>query len=40
MTKTEQPSLGELVTENPAAAPVLERFGLDYCCHGDRTLGA
>ena len=32
-------SLGNLVVENPAAARVLERFGLDYCCHGDRTLG-
>jgi len=38
MTKTHQPTLGELVTETPAAAHVLERFGLDYCCHGDRTL--
>jgi regulator of cell morphogenesis and NO signaling len=23
---------------NPAAARVLEAFGLDYCCHGSRTL--
>jgi regulator of cell morphogenesis and NO signaling len=38
MTKTHQPRLGELVTDNPAAARVFERFGLDYCCHGDRTL--
>ena len=40
MTTTHQSSLGELVTENPAAARVLDRFGLDYCCHGDRTLDA
>jgi len=38
MTDTHQPTLGELVTDNPAAAQVFERFGLDYCCHGDRTL--
>ena len=31
-------SLGDLVADNPAAARVLERFGLDYCCNGDRTL--
>jgi regulator of cell morphogenesis and NO signaling len=33
-------SLGELVTELPARARVLERAGLDYCCHGRRTLAA
>lgn len=38
MTDVHDPSLGELVVDNPAAARVLERFGLDYCCHGDRTL--
>ena len=31
--------LGDLVTANSAAARVLERHGLDYCCHGGRTLG-
>jgi regulator of cell morphogenesis and NO signaling len=31
-------ALAEVVTENPAAARVLDGFGLDYCCHGDRTL--
>jgi regulator of cell morphogenesis and NO signaling len=30
--------LGDLVAANPAAARVLDRFGLDYCCHGDRRL--
>jgi regulator of cell morphogenesis and NO signaling len=39
-TRTQQLSLGDLVTENPAAARVLEGFGLDYCCHGDRTVDA
>src|SRR5690606_14498688 len=32
------PSLGDLVAANPAAAQVLERHGLDYCCHGDVPL--
>ena len=31
-------TLGELVAERPARARVLERLGLDYCCHGNRTL--
>lgn len=33
-------TLGDLVAERPARARVLERYGLDYCCHGDRTLAA
>lgn len=32
-------TLADIVTTNPAAARVLEGFGLDYCCHGKRTLG-
>jgi len=31
-------SLGDLVAERPAIAPVLERFGLDYCCNGHHSL--
>lgn len=31
-------TLGEIVTAHPAAARVLETFGLDYCCGGHRTL--
>ena len=31
-------TLGEIVTLRPALAAELERRGLDYCCHGDRTL--
>lgn len=31
-------SLGALVAESPARARVLDRLGLDYCCHGDRSL--
>jgi regulator of cell morphogenesis and NO signaling len=31
-------TLGDIVATNPAAARVLDRLGLDFCCHGDRTL--
>jgi regulator of cell morphogenesis and NO signaling len=40
MTDTTQLTLGDLVATNPAAARVLDGFGLDYCCHGERTLEA
>jgi len=38
MTDIQDPTLGDLVATNPAAARVLEGFGLDYCCRGTRTL--
>jgi regulator of cell morphogenesis and NO signaling len=31
-------TLGEIVTLHPSLAAALERSGLDYCCHGARTL--
>jgi regulator of cell morphogenesis and NO signaling len=31
-------TLGDLVAESPGVAPTLDRLGLDYCCHGDRTI--
>jgi regulator of cell morphogenesis and NO signaling len=31
-------TLGDIVTFHPALAGDLERRGLDYCCHGGRTL--
>jgi regulator of cell morphogenesis and NO signaling len=31
-------TLGDVVARNPAAARVLDRLGLDYCCHGQRTV--
>lgn len=31
-------TLGELVAERPARARVFERLGIDYCCHGHRSL--
>ena len=38
MTDVHHLTLADLVTVNPAAARVLDVFGLDYCCHGDRTI--
>lgn len=38
MTQVHDTRLGDLVVANPAAARVFERFGIDYCCRGDRTL--
>ena len=31
-------TLGAIVTERPSTARILERYGLDYCCGGGRTL--
>ncbi len=31
-------TLAELVAENPARAVVLDHLGLDFCCHGNRSL--
>jgi|RhiMethySRZTD1v2_1073278.scaffolds.fasta_scaffold108208_2 regulator of cell morphogenesis and NO signaling len=31
-------SLGYIVKQDTRAAAVLDRFGLDYCCGGHRTL--
>src|SRR5690606_4279757 len=31
-------TLGEIVNRHPGLAVELERRGLDYCCHGGRTL--
>jgi regulator of cell morphogenesis and NO signaling len=40
MTDVYDPTLGDLVATNPAAARVLDSLGLDYCCHGERSLTA
>jgi len=37
-TPSAEATLAELVAERPSRATVLDRLGLDYCCHGDRTL--
>jgi regulator of cell morphogenesis and NO signaling len=38
MTKLDHVTIGDLVADNPAAARVLDGFGLDFCCHGERSL--
>jgi regulator of cell morphogenesis and NO signaling len=38
MSVTIEKTVRELVLENPTASPVLENFGIDYCCGGDRPL--
>jgi regulator of cell morphogenesis and NO signaling len=38
MTDVHEPTLAQLVAANPAAARTFDRVGLDYCCHGERTL--
>jgi len=38
VTDVHSPTLAEIVAANPAAARTLDRLGLDYCCHGDRTV--
>jgi regulator of cell morphogenesis and NO signaling len=38
MTDIRVHSLGDIVAANPTVARVLDGYGLDYCCHGDRTL--
>ena len=36
---TDKTKLAELVADDSTRATVLDQFGLDYCCHGDETLG-
>lgn len=36
---TAQTVLGDIVTADPSRARTLERFGIDYCCHGQRSVG-
>lgn len=37
-TARSQRTLAELVAEKPARAVVLDQIGLDFCCHGNRSL--
>lgn len=30
--------LGDIVTADPSTTRILSRFGIDFCCHGQRTL--
>jgi regulator of cell morphogenesis and NO signaling len=36
---TAETPVRDIVVEAPTAIPVLERFGIDYCCGGKHTLG-
>jgi regulator of cell morphogenesis and NO signaling len=38
LNDSDNTTLATLVATNPAAARVFEQHGLDYCCHGQRTL--
>ena len=38
MQLTENPTVASFVTANPAAAGILERHHIDYCCGGERPL--
>ncbi len=37
-TPVTERTVGELVAEQPSRSRVFERFGIDYCCQGGRTL--
>ncbi len=37
-TFTSDMILGDIVTANPATTRVLSRFGIDFCCHGQRPV--
>ncbi len=39
MTITEDTNVSAIVAENPRAAAVFERYGIDFCCGGNRPLG-
>lgn len=36
----QEPTLAELAVTTPAASRVFRRHGLDYCCHGGRSVSA
>ena len=38
MTVDTSATLGDLVTEDPRRSRILEKFGIDYCCNGHRSL--
>lgn len=38
MTQIQTRSLADILADNPATARVLDRLGLDYCCHGQQPL--
>ena len=38
MTLTASETVGEIVAANPSSARLFERYGIDYCCGGNRPL--
>lgn len=32
-------SVGQIVADDFAAASVFKKYGIDFCCHGEVTLG-
>ena len=38
MVLTNETTLGQVAAENPLAARVFEKYQLDYCCGGDRSI--
>jgi regulator of cell morphogenesis and NO signaling len=38
MTLTASETVGEVVADNPSSARVFEKYGIDYCCGGNRPL--
>ncbi len=39
-TYTSETILGDVITADPSRTRILDRFGIDYCCHGRRPIGA
>lgn len=39
-TYTSETILGDVITADPSRTRILDRFGIDYCCHGQRSVGA
>lgn len=39
MNVTQETKLKDVILKNPAAAPILEKAGMDYCCGGKQTVG-
>ena len=38
MNTLETPTIGEIVRKNYKTASVFEKFGLDFCCNGNRSI--
>ena len=38
MQTQKSPTVRELAAVNPSAARIFERFGIDYCCGGEKSL--